>query len=175
MRVLNSLKDNFVSRCCIKVLIVVEKEHVALLTATASWGLHWLLAFKPFSSSPQNVLNFWCFRQNAPAKYSYFMISSGHQWTKRCAGRVLKSGVVPRSKGQNTDTPCVRSGFSASCHYSLNWLALGTSGAYLKFLADVTALENLGNMKSPCCILSLLANHKFCSIFRLGFKDLLRP
>ena len=36
MRVLNSLKDNFVSRCCIKVLIVVEKEHVALLTATAS-------------------------------------------------------------------------------------------------------------------------------------------
>ena len=39
MRVLNSLKDNFVSRCfkCIfKVLIVVEKEHVVLLTATAS-------------------------------------------------------------------------------------------------------------------------------------------
>ena len=41
-------------------------------------------------------------RQNAPAKYSYFMISSGHRWTKPCAGRVLKS-VVNGTKVQRSE------------------------------------------------------------------------
>lgn len=51
----------------------------------------------------KNVLNFpGETRQNAPAKYSYFMISSGHRWTKPCAGLVLKS-VVNGTKVQRSE------------------------------------------------------------------------